>query len=369
MAPSNHKRIASLDGLRAISVLLVFLAHGGVAVGAPHWLRETYSYANVGVRVFFVISGFLITHLLLREQERHGAIDLPAFYVRRAYRILPAAYAYMAIITVACWAHLGKVDLATSYLYLANYHEHHAWELGHLWSLGVEEQFYLLWPFVLVLIFPHRRAVLLATILAAPVVRAALLLAYARRVPGVSMQSVTFWFPSVADALATGCLLAVIRPALDRHARRLEHRAMLLVPLATLLLVQVQRIPWRYTGLGYQLLVVPLIHAGIALTIDHCVRRRYALLDARPVAWCGTISYSLYLWQQPFLFSADKLGRVAGWWQRYPLNLLLSFGCGVASFYLVERPVMRYRERAARGAAPRRQPVPAPAPVLTLLGE
>jgi peptidoglycan/LPS O-acetylase OafA/YrhL len=347
MAVGSQHRIASLDGLRGISVALVLLAHGGVSMGAPRWLHETYSLANIGVRVFFVISGYLITHLLLTERARTGEIDLAAFYVRRSFRILPAAYVYMAIVIVACWSSLSGVDVASSVLYLANYHEHHAWVLSHLWSLGVEEQFYLLWPLLLVLLFARRRAVLGAALALSPLVRAGLMVAFALRVPLVSMQSVTFWFPSVADALATGCLLAVVRPELERRARTLGSRWMLLVPLATLALVQVQRIDSRYTGIAYQVLVIPLIHVGIALTVDHCVRARYRVLNAGPLRWSGLASYSLYLWQQPFLESTVKLTGSAGWWQRYPLNFALSAACGFASYYLVEQPVLRYRERRA----------------------
>ena len=341
---SGQNRIASLDGLRAISVGLVFLAHAAVSTGAPSWMPETYHYANLGVRTFFVISGFLITHLLLKERERTGGIDLQAFYVRRAYRILPAAYAYMAIVTVLYFRSFSRADLVTSYLYVANYHEHHAWTLGHLWSLGVEEQFYLLWPFAAAFLFARRRLVLALAILLAPAFRALFFVAFGRHWTA-SLQGVTFWFPSVADALATGCLLAVVRPVLDRLAPTLRSPAMLLVPLATLALVQFQRVPGRYTGLTYEVLVIPLIHLGIALTIDHCIRRRYWLLNNAPVVFCGVVSYSLYLWQQPFLVSAQKVHGAAAPWETFPLNVLLAFGAGCLSYYLVERPVLRYRER------------------------
>jgi peptidoglycan/LPS O-acetylase OafA/YrhL len=350
VAARTPNRIASLDGLRAIAIVLVFLAHGSFSAEAPAWMREAFGHANLGVRIFFVISGFLITHLLLRERARTGRIDLGAFYVRRAYRLLPAAYVYIGIITVAFWHHLGRVDLVTSYLYLANYHDHHAWELGHLWSLGVQEQFYLLWPFALALLFPRRHSVLIATILLAPVFRAGLLFAYSRQLP-IQLQGVTFWFPSVADALATGCLLAVIRPTLDRRARILEHRLMLLVPLVTLLLVQWQRLPGRYTAVTYQVLLTPLIHVGIALTLDHCIRRRYWILNTAPVVWCGTVSYSLYLWQQPFLISAAKVSGAPAPWERFPQNFAFAVAFGCLSYYLVERPLLRSRERRLQGRA------------------
>lgn len=345
MPTPTQRRLPSLDGMRAIAILFVFLAHGGVSPDAPAWM--SYLPHNFGVRIFFVISGFLITHLVIKERARAGTNDLGGFYLRRAYRLMPAAYVYMLVMTLACWSTLSRTDLVTSYLYLANYPNHRPWHLGHLWSLSAQEQFYLLWPFALVLLFPHRKAVLIAALIFAPLFRAALLLAYSRHL-SVPLGGVTYWLPSIADALATGCLLAVLRPKLDRYAHILEHRLMLLVPVVTTLLVQFRLVPWRYTLVAYQVLLIPLVHLGIALTVDHCIRKRYWILNMAPVVWCGTVSYSLYLWQQPFLIPAASVVGRAALWERFPFNIGFAFAAGALSYYLVEQPILRLRERRSQ---------------------
>jgi peptidoglycan/LPS O-acetylase OafA/YrhL len=140
------KRIPSLDGLRAVSISLVVVGHWmellfhSIAAGA---------FANLGVRIFFVISGYLITTLRLKEYGENSTIQLREFYARRAFRILPAAIVFMLPVFVIFWHELRWYHMAAAALYLANFDFAHPWFLGHLWSLSVEEQFYFLWPGVL----------------------------------------------------------------------------------------------------------------------------------------------------------------------------------------------------------------------------
>jgi peptidoglycan/LPS O-acetylase OafA/YrhL len=120
------------------------------------------SAGELGVHVFFVISGFLITGLLMEELALSGRISLSRFYLRRTLRIFPAYYAYLAIAflaAVAGWVQLAPHDLMHGLSYTSNYYPSRSWFLGHTWSLSVEEQFYLLWPALVVLTGP-RRAVL-----------------------------------------------------------------------------------------------------------------------------------------------------------------------------------------------------------------
>ena len=139
-------RIPSLDGLRAISIILVLLAH---LSGTRHFVKSGVFeiYGNVGVRIFFVISGYLITLLLLKEHERTATISLRDFYIRRAYRILPAAYVFMLPVILWYARSLNRVTILAAVTYTSNYIHVGNWILGHLWSLSVEEQFYLLLAF------------------------------------------------------------------------------------------------------------------------------------------------------------------------------------------------------------------------------
>jgi peptidoglycan/LPS O-acetylase OafA/YrhL len=156
----KRTRIPSLDGVRAISILLVI---------AGHW-TETHTtgvkadiagaFANLGVRIFFVLSGYLITRLLLEEQATTGEISLRQFYLRRARRILPASLFFM--LTVFIWYHreLRWQHALAALLYVTNFDPGHPWFLGHLWSLSVEEQFYFLWPAVFKKWQAHRAPIL-----------------------------------------------------------------------------------------------------------------------------------------------------------------------------------------------------------------
>jgi peptidoglycan/LPS O-acetylase OafA/YrhL len=125
------KRIPSLDGLRAISVSMVLVGHLTRSGRMPHALAN---YASSGVHMFFVISGYLITTILLNEHSRTSTLHLREFYIRRAYRILPAAAVFMLFAMVVYWHELRWFDIATMLLYLMNYNGTWPWMVGHLWS-------------------------------------------------------------------------------------------------------------------------------------------------------------------------------------------------------------------------------------------
>ena len=146
----NSRLIPSLDGLRALSVVAVILGHTESALLDRIPFSASFRNGGQGVAVFFVISGFLITHLLIKELRREGQISLHRFYLRRTFRIFPPFYFYLLV--VAFLSLLQKVPVkATSMLAAATYTWNYVpsaegWILGHSWSLAIEEQFYLLWP-------------------------------------------------------------------------------------------------------------------------------------------------------------------------------------------------------------------------------
>jgi peptidoglycan/LPS O-acetylase OafA/YrhL len=326
MPLDTRNRISSLDGLRAISIACVLLAH---LSGTRNFFRSDVFelYGNFGVRVFFVISGYLITTLLLKEHERTGSISLREFYLRRAYRILPAAYTFMVVVIAAQWRALFWPNILTAVTYTSNYYHGGNWLLGHLWSLSVEEQFYLLWPLTLLLVFRRRLWIVAGLVLAGPPLRVLFWMLWGHR--GLAHP-----FPVVMDALAAGCALAMLQPHLRRYDHLLRQRRFLIVPCLTAL-----------TPLSYQIAGLTILHLGIALSIQHAVHVRYRVLNLGPVVWLGALSYSLYLWQQPFL----NRGSTA-WWTAFPLNLALALLCAAASHYLVERPFLALRERSRKEA-------------------
>ena len=151
----------------------------------------------------------------------------------------------------------------------------------------------------------------------------------------IDHRSMLTWFPAVEDALASGCLIAILGSKLDRVRPWIDR---FIVPIAILALA----LPGFHYPYGVQPTVsITLLNLVIALCIEHCTRHRYAFLNNPPIEWVGRLSYSLYLWQEPFLF----LKNVHAWWTTFPVNILLAVACACASHYLVEKPFLRLRER------------------------
>lgn len=322
-------RIPSLNGLRALSILFVLVAH---LSGTQNFISShtVELYGKFGVRVFFILSGYLITYLLLKERDKTGSISLPNFYLRRAYRIIPASYVFMIVIIAANWKALSWPNIVTALTFSSSYYHRGNWILGHLWSLSVQEQFYLLWPPTLLLFFRRRVPILIAIIACGPPVRILFWLLWGRPVLDHS-------FPVFADCLAMGCLLAILEPRWNTWHRVLTSRWFVIVPVVTVLMPLMQ----LYSSRTYQVAGLTLTHAGIALSVAHAIQKEYWLLNWRPLAWMGGLSYSIYLWQQPFL---NRFATTP--WTAFPLNVALALGCAVASQYIVQKPFMIWRDRS-----------------------
>lgn len=337
--PSTAPRLPSLDGLRAFSIGFVLYGHLNGTRGFPQ-AKLPFDFGNFGVRVFFVISGYLISTLLFAEQERTGTISLGKFYFRRAFRIFPAFYVAIAVVSLLASLRviaLAHGDVLYAVTYTMNYHPLRGWNLGHTWSLAVEEQFYLLWPAAL-LFFGRTRGLRLAFafVLLAPVIRVLSL-----RLHLGPEASIGESFQTIGDSIAAGCLLAGWQPQLRASARYRafqDSHAFVLVPLLVLALGFFKHHPSIDFTVGQT-----AMNLGIALTVDWCIRhhdgRIGRVLNARPVVFVGTLSYSLYLWQQLF---ADRKNASA--LTAFPQSILLAIAAASISYHLVEAPFLRLRE-------------------------
>ncbi len=334
-------RLPSIDGLRAVSIALVLLGHLRLTRGFPDGVVPP-GLAEFGVRTFFVISGFLITTLLLGEWQRTNTISIRDFYVRRIYRIFPAFYFFLAVtLTLAALSviQLQPFDALAAATYTMNYHQDRSWWLGHLWSLSVEEQFYLLWPLAFSLATPGRAAwVAAGAVLLGPLARVGswVLLPSSREGIGES-------FPTVCDAIAIGCLLACVRDrltAVPQYLAFLRSRWFLGLPFLAVGCAVVAR---THVAIDYAV-AQSAANVVIALSVDRWVRwpdgALGRVLNAGPMVFIGTLSYSLYLWQQLFLNASASSGLNA-----FPLNIGLAFVAACFSYYLVERPFLRLRNR------------------------
>jgi peptidoglycan/LPS O-acetylase OafA/YrhL len=350
-----------LDGLRAVAILLVLWCHiPHETPGYPEWVlrvHEVVGPGGLGVDIFFVLSGFLITRILLDERNR--GVPVRRFLFRRVLRIFPIYYLLLLVMLFV----RPSVELAWCAVYLSNLHYILAPQfprsLGHTWSLCIEEHFYLLWPLV-VAFLPVGRSRLL---LACAVMPLALLTAYwmdlhylaAGTSHETAMIAVQQASPVRFLSLGAGSLLAYVEPRIFAVPRRFVRLAVVLLVAAIGLhgyLVYLLPI-W----LGTRPLL-PLHHAPLLWTVHSCClstsillfcltlgERRWSplrLLHSAPMRGIGRISYGLYLYHLP-IFEACLYGRST--WGNAALALLLAFATAIISYFALERPILRYAAR------------------------
>jgi peptidoglycan/LPS O-acetylase OafA/YrhL len=355
-APALPTRIPSLDGLRAVSIGLVIFAHAASTPGVPALLdRPAFgSLGNVGVRFFFIISGFLITTLLLRDVDRHGQVRLGTFYIRRVLRIMPAALFYIFVIWAAYlagWidltyhhmshANVGSAipDLIHALTFTANYQLDYNWYYNHLWSLSVEEQFYLLWPCTLFLLGLRRGFwCVVGAIAVVPFVRLAMHL-YGDDVEIALSRE----FQAVCDSLATGCLTALLynRVIGNRYVAALTRWPALPIGLAAIAVGYGAAFVYRPAA---YIAGQTIANFGIVLILLHVITHPASfagrVLNSAPFVAVGVLSYSLYLWQEPFLYF-----RGTAWANAFPQNVALAFGAAMLSYFCIERPFLALKDR------------------------
>ncbi|KVA29318.1 acyltransferase family protein [Burkholderia ubonensis] len=357
-------RVQQLTGLRAVAVAMVVVGHAEHVTpgGYTGWLAPLRLLADgrLGVLIFFVLSGFLITNVLLGELKRTGSIALAPFYVRRVLRIWPACYAYLAVVAllaVAGWVDVSPRQWALAALHLWNYsvglgltadtalHPDGAWYLGHFWSLALEEQFYWFWP--LLLLFAVRRTNtrwLAALILIVPLVRAGTYFA----APALRGQ-LRMMFHTGIDPILIGCYVALNRQRLEawigswRGESRIVTAIVCIVLFAMPVIESELRGIWNITyGVTIEAALIGVLIVVLNFRNDLWCSR---LLQTRPMVFIGTISFSLYLWQQPF--ANPNLPIPHG----FPLGILEAFAAATASYFLIEKPFLRLKDRySARGA-------------------
>ena len=339
----------ALDGVRALAILPV------IGVHYYSWPRGGW----LGVEVFFVLSGFLITTLLLEEHGRTGTVDLRAFFARRARRLLPALFAMLAVylmISAIAAAALGSpsalrfgiVQVVIGASYVGNFVS--AWipgsvHIGHLWSLALEEQFYVLWPPLLLVLL--RRRVRPSRLFAGLLVVSAAVAAF----------RIGLWFagaglahlggtPDVSsDSILIGCAAGVAyvhQFPLVGWARRLGTPALLLT--LGYLLFGPNRLAVDVSAWGWPLWKT-IFAVVVAAAVSAAATSGSRLLSFPPLVFIGRISYGLYLWHLPIVFVIPDPA----------VALPVTFAVATSSYYLLERRFLRRRAPVVPN------PIPAPA--------
>ncbi len=365
-AKTGH--VQSLDGLRAISILLVLLGHFLLP-------PQVAGISGFGVTVFFFISGLLITRLLFAEIKANGEIDIKNFYLRRILRLYPVIVVSIlmcVVLTSYRGEHVDKVEIASVFLYFTNYLVVYreaiqtaiTMPIGPFWSLSVEEHFYLLFPAIFVLLRgqPFRIAqVAVATCVVCLSLRCLYLFMWPEWIGTLA----TYWRSETRfDSIAFGVLLAALCEMPERR-RFLQHAFQLKTAcVATLILVA----SFAFRNSFYQDTVRFTIHGIVLFPIVG-----YLVFSARPglssrflnspiMTWIGQLSYSLYIWHGAVIFLLSGFAYAYLPPSAYHLFMFLfSFVAAAISYYTLEMPFMGLRRRLRRSPTKRQDAVPPPA--------
>ena len=384
--PAHVRYIRGIDGLRVVSVLAVLVYHHYVVGGSsPGWLPGGF----YGVEVFFVVSGYLITSLLLDERTRTGSIALKEFWFRRARRLLPALFLMIGVVILYSLLFLRdnaiaelKSDVIAAATYTSNWWQIFAdrsyFEQGgrpellrHLWSLAIEEQFYLFWPLVLAWALKtlgHRRApwAMVGVGLASA---AAMAILYT---VGVSDTGLYYATPTRLSGLLLGSALAFfwtprrVRGVTGKHAR---------IVLDVAGVVGLYFLWWSFRGthdydpIAFRggFLIVDIATLLVICAVVHPRADLNRVLGIPLLVWIGLRSYGIYLWHFP-IFAVTRLSDFDGafgvtppGWLWFLIRLSLTIAIAAVSYHYVEVPIRSGAIQAIHGAVPPR-PGRGPAP-------
>ncbi|MFZ9442742.1 MAG: acyltransferase family protein, partial [Ilumatobacteraceae bacterium] len=358
MSPESPDRLRGLDGLRALAVLGVLAFHD-----------DRLSGGFLGVDLFFALSGFLITSLLIRECTASGRIDLIGFWGRRLRRLLPAAMLLLVAVVISFrlfadtgeWI-IARQDAPWAQFYVANWHQigsgNGYWDsfaapsaFEHLWSLAIEEQFYVVWPVLVWAMWKlgRTRAISLATIVGFIASATAMVLMFDGGDPTrVYMGTDTRAFSLLAGAVVA---LPVARQWIERPLQRMRRWGeviigILIVSIGTSWFIVSGSDDWLFRG---GLIAHSVLAAIVAVGVGSTQGSLTNLLSWRPLVYVGQLSYALYLWHWPiFIFCSPDRMNTDGWSLtiiRMSLTLIFS----MLSYHLVEQTV-RHRARWAHGS-------------------
>ena len=360
-APFHLGYRPSLDGVRGVAIILVVIHH--LCHIVPGFLRY-FGGGYLGVDLFFVLSGFLITSLIIEEHDQFGSVSLSRFYIRRALRLLPAvAAALLAAVIIGSLLGFSFIDItplrfASILGYFTNwvraYEAPDMWFLGHFWSLAIEEQFYLLWPaFLIGLLALPRKSVL--TIVVTLVAGSATLM-MVLYLSGTDPQRIFAGSDTRAFQLLTGCLASMTLhrerlPAWLSEKSRNALASASLVLLVGAFVIARPELPVMYVA-GHQVITLCAALLILHVTVDRSAISR--LLQSRILIWFGKRSYGLYVWHFPIFYVIAKLEMP---WLA-PLAVALAVAACVLSYRFIELPFLRMKSQYAESVPRHRNVVP-----------
>jgi peptidoglycan/LPS O-acetylase OafA/YrhL len=347
------QRILGLDGLRAIAVSLVVAAHlnvlsslqasGIITVG-------TQEIADVGVHLFFCMSGFLITKKLIGEHFSTGRVDLYNFFFNRALRIIPVYLLVVTLTLVAeivgdarsdAWSFLGAYTFTSNFLPRSNYSP----VLGHTWSLAVEEHFYVVWPFLFTLFYTDKRRRLFKVVVAFTLLT--ILLRGILSLTDLNEKMFIYrWSITAGGSIGFGCIVAMLLSFDQFEVRNVSGRFIgsivaVIIALALIFHSMVHQIPIAWS--------IPVRALGAALLVGWIYLNQHSfivrMLDLRPFRYIGVISYGIYMWQGFFLSTGPARTPDQTWPPDQMTGLFLLVLVAPLSYHFLEKPILARKRR------------------------
>jgi peptidoglycan/LPS O-acetylase OafA/YrhL len=347
----NQKVIPGIDGLRALSIIIVLISHIQNTKFTPNilkYLGKNIFWGSLGVHVFFVISGFLITGLILKEKVKNGKVNLKSFYWRRFVRIFPVYYFYLFTIYILNYFfNLGMENsmFISAAFYLQNFPFFaQPWINSHSWSLAIEEQFYLLWPSLLIIgRFNYLPLIFILTIIISypflntltffkPSYDIYYLGSLTRNLPAIMMGSFLSlalfkqWF---------GSFLSLVKKPIFA----------LSFPLAWLMSLPLHLLIMGYFSIPFGFLFSSLFITLFLLNVISLKSESvlFKIFNNRMAVYIGKLSYSIYIWQQIFLIPTYVYPEYTLWWTVFPINIVLALVVAMLSYHFLEMPLLKYK--------------------------
>ena len=349
-----------LDGLRGLAILVVMIYHLEFLVPDVH---EFVKGGFLGVDIFFVLSGFLITSILLKEYEEFGQINLKNFYIRRLFRLAPAFWVFLLCLYLFGYVLLprGEADLiyandnfAYAFFYLMNWHralgDAVTGNLNHTWSLAIEEQFYILWSLVLFKAFAENKTRKQIALFTGLFVLVLIAWRAGRALIGMDIDVLYYSTDTRIDALLIGCVAAMIyfwRLVPDKF---FVSMAFNLIAIGSCIIAAFTLLSFEHKDMSLYYGPLSVFSVAVAVMILWLVNRKHSwlsdLLGFKLLRLVGQISYALYLWHYLFYEFAKKS------FSSVPLQITVgvgsAFAVSAASYFLVEKPFLRLKGKFSR---------------------
>jgi len=342
------KYIKGFDSLRAISVIFVLLAHLGLFALLPENEFVTgrvwhLMSGGTGVQIFFTLSGFLITKILLLEAKNYGSINFRNFYLKRFLRLSPPLLVFFILLAILVnleYIETSIYGFLYSFFYIYNFipNAYYTSELGHTWSLGLEEQYYLIWP--LIIHFIRRKSIYIIIFITLLICIVAIY-AYPH-FPFYENFVPRRWFiPAVAPVLI-GSLFALMLSNAENKWNSLFNKGKTALIAGLLLFISPLYFPFIELSFILQSIGISLVLIWISFNQES---QFTSVLHNKPMVYIGRMSYGLYVYQGLFLTTGPS-GEL--WIQQFPQNIILTLATAILSFHFIEKPILRLKSKFRR---------------------